>query len=189
MVGKSSLQKRLANNPLQIFESFSPRTQYNTLAHYQGENYYIYFGQEASERQKYFAKMCDVVLVCFSTEAFHTLKKAKQWIKTARSHKNNVIILVGLKADIRSDVLEQNDPEELVGLVSTQEGADVAMRYKCLGYVEVSSKTKEGFNELIEMIIHGKSLAFNQGKKHSLGRMLKLKKKSPKSIESSDNFV
>ncbi len=163
-VGKSSLQKRLTNNPLQIFESFSPRTQYNTQASYQGESYYLYFGHEACEKQKYLAARWDVVLVCFSTEAFHTLKKAKSWIKTARTNKNNCIILVGLKTDIRTDVLEQNDPEELVGLVSSKEGEDVAYRNKCLGYVEVSSKTKDGFNELVELIIQGKSFAF-QGKK------------------------
>jgi hypothetical protein len=167
----------LTNNPQQIFESYSPGTQYNTLARYQAQNYYIYYTYESNNRHRYIGQRWDVVLVCFSTEAYHTLKKAKQWIKTARAHRNNVILLVGLKTDIRHDVLETNDPTELVGLVTPKEASDVALRYKCLGYVECSSKTKEGFNELIEMIIQGKSLAFNQNKKiSSFGKMFKLSK-------------
>lgn len=179
LVGKSSLQKRLTNNPSQIFESFIPHKQYDTLARCQNENYYIYYSHETNDRSKYIGNPWDVVLVCFSTECYATLQKAKHWIRTARNHKNNIIILLGLKTDIRNHVLEENDPEELIGLVSYEQAYDVALRYKCLGYVECSSKTKEGFNELIEMIINGKAMSYsttsNRHKKtSSFGSLFKI---------------
>ncbi|KAL0486944.1 hypothetical protein AKO1_001254, partial [Acrasis kona] len=158
-VGKTSLQKRLVNNPSQIFESFNPLKNYNTHAHHQHEDHYIHFPYECSDRHKLNHNKYDVVLVCFSTECYSTLIRSKQWFRSLRSNKNKVAILVGLKTDIREQVMSENVAEEMIGLVPPDIAFEFASKNKFMAYVECSSKTKQGFNRLIDLIITGKVMS------------------------------
>jgi len=95
----------------------------------------------------------DVILICFSVDSPDSLRNVhEKWYPEVRHFCPKVpIILVGNKADLRSD---ENIVAQLTASkqqpVDSDEGREVASRIAAAAYIECSARTNEGVRELFE---------------------------------------
>jgi len=88
----------------------------------------------------------DIVLICYSVVHRASFKNvSERWLPEVRHYCPNVpILLVGLKIDIRG-VVEDPDGEPSV---TTEEGSKLKDDLNLSAFIEASSKTREGLEEV-----------------------------------------
>ncbi|KAL9647572.1 hypothetical protein ABK040_006928 [Willaertia magna] len=161
-VGKSLLIRRCCNNPFYILESFvCGKKQYDYYCEMDSEPYYIYFKEINKEILPSITKLEssneDIFWVCFSILDHRSLRRCKKWIKTIRTKcPNNPIMLLGLKVDLRRE-----EGADEVKLIAKGKGEEYKMKYKLFSYNEVSNKTREGINNILEESILAKRLVID----------------------------
>merc|ERR1711970_148871 len=95
----------------------------------------------------------NVILACFSVNSPDSLENIpERWVPEVKHFCPNVpIILVGCKADLRTDEKTLAELAELKQMpVRQEEGLAMAEKIKAFKYLECSAKTREGVREVFE---------------------------------------
>merc|ERR1711970_1664963 len=95
----------------------------------------------------------NVILACFSVSSPDSLENIpERWLPEVKHFCPNVpIILVGCKADLRTDEKTLAELAELKQMpVRQEEGLAMAEKIKAFKYLECSAKTREGVREVFE---------------------------------------
>ena len=93
----------------------------------------------------------DVILMCFAIDSPDSLENIpEKWIPEIKHFCPNIpVILVGNKKDLRNDEMAIQDlGKKSQKPVTAEEGRSMAEKIKAFEYIECSSKTKEGVNEV-----------------------------------------
>ncbi|KAI9786615.1 MAG: Rho GTPase [Geoglossum umbratile] len=120
-------------------------------------------GQEDYERLRPLAySKAHVILVGFSVDSPDSLEN---WIEEANDRCPNVpIILVGLKKDLREDpVAIEEMRRRSQRFISTKDGIDTAHQVGARRYLECSSLTGEGVDDVFEAATRAALLKFEDG--------------------------
>lgn len=124
-------------------------------------------GQEDYERLRPLAySNAHVILIGFAVDAPDSLDNVKhKWIAEATRLCPNVpIILVGLKKDLREDpVAVEEQRKKSLRFVSGQEGEAVAREISARRYLECSSLSGEGVDDVFEAATRAALLTFEKG--------------------------
>jgi Rho family protein len=90
----------------------------------------------------------------------------KQWIAEARDRCPDVpIILVGLKKDLREDPLAIEEMrKKSLRFVSSKDGSDIAAQVGARKYLECSSLTGEGVDDVFEAATRAALLSFEKNR-------------------------
>lgn len=125
-------------------------------------------GQEDYERLRPLAySQAHVILIGFAVDTPDSLENVKlKWIEEANHRCPDVpIILVGLKKDLRDDPLAQEEMrKKSLRFVSTREGSDTATQIGARKYLECSSLTGEGVDDVFEAATRAALLKFDKRK-------------------------
>ncbi|KAI9792794.1 MAG: Rho GTPase [Peltula sp. TS41687] len=124
-------------------------------------------GQEDYERLRPLAyAKAHVLLIGFSVETPDSLENVKhKWIEEANERCPNVpIILVGLKKDLREDPIAIEEMRlRSQHFVSYKDGLDTAHQIGARKYLECSSLTGEGVDDVFEAATRAALLTFEKG--------------------------
>ncbi|KAH0542681.1 Rho GTPase [Glutinoglossum americanum] len=124
-------------------------------------------GQEDYERLRPLAyAKAHVILIGFSVDSPDSLENVKiKWIEEANDRCPNVpIILVGLKKDLREDpVAIEEMRRKSQRFISTKDGMDTAHEIGARRYLECSSLTGEGVDDVFEAATRAALLKFEDG--------------------------
>ena len=93
----------------------------------------------------------DVILMCFAIDSPDSLENIpEKWIPEIKHFCPNIpVILVGNKKDLRNDEMAIQDlGKKSQKPVTAEQGRSMAEKIKAFEYIECSSKTKEGVNEV-----------------------------------------
>lgn len=92
-----------------------------------------------------------------------------QWVEEANEKCPNVpIILVGLKSDLRNDPVAQEDMRrKSMRFVTSKEGSDIAREIGARKYLECSSLTGDGVDDVFEAATRAALLTFEKGERGS----------------------
>ena len=122
-------------------------------------------GQEDYERLRPLAySKSHVILIGFSVDSPDSLENVQhKWIEEARERCPDVpIILVGLKKDLREDPMAIEEMRKKSWKFVTQrEGSDMAQMCGARKYLECSSLTGEGVDDVFEAATRAALLTFN----------------------------
>lgn len=125
-------------------------------------------GQEDYERLRPLAySKAHVLLVAFSVDTPDSLENVKhKWIEEANERCPGVpVILVGLKKDLREDpVAIEEMRKKSLRFVTTKEGSDTATQVGARKYLECSSLTGEGVDDVFEAATRAALLTFDKEK-------------------------
>jgi Rho family protein len=129
-------------------------------------------GQEDYERLRPLAyAKSHVILIGFSVDMPDSLENVRhKWIEEARERCPDVpIILVGLKKDLRDDPLAIEEMRKRSQrFVTAREGQEMAQQCGARKYLECSSLTGEGVDDVFEAATRAALLTFD-GKKGGAG--------------------
>ncbi|KAL5009041.1 hypothetical protein ScPMuIL_014622 [Solemya velum] len=112
-------------------------------------------GQEDFNKLRVLAYMkCDVFLICFSVAQPETLKSVQEnWVPELRQYlPETPFVLVGTQTDRRTNALSSQVVHG--SFVSAKEGAEMASKLGACYYVECSSLTGEGLDDLKQDIVY-----------------------------------
>ncbi|KAI4275904.1 MAG: hypothetical protein LQ337_002869 [Flavoplaca oasis] len=163
----------------------SPATrQYGTMARAVFENYvtdcrvdgksvqlalWDTAGQEDYERLRPLAySRAHVILIGFSVDTPDSLDNVKhKWVEEANERCPGVpILLVGLKKDLREDPLAQTEMrKKSMHFTTDNEGATAAREIGARKYLECSSLTGEGVDDVFEAATRAALLTFEKGER------------------------
>lgn len=122
-------------------------------------------GQEDYERLRPLAyAKSHVILIGFSVDSPDSLENVRhKWIEEARERCPEVpIILVGLKKDLREDPIAIEEMRKRSQkFVTAREGQDMAQLCGARKYLECSSLTGEGVDDVFEAATRAALLTFN----------------------------
>ncbi|KAK2767843.1 Rho GTPase [Arachnomyces sp. PD_36] len=125
-------------------------------------------GQEDYERLRPLAySKAHVLLIAFSVDTPDSLENVKhKWISEARDRCPDVpIILVGLKKDLREDPLAIEEMrKKSLRFVSSKDGSDTAAQVGARKYLECSSLTGEGVDDVFEAATRAALLSFEKNR-------------------------
>ncbi|KAK5800047.1 hypothetical protein VI817_002259 [Penicillium citrinum] len=125
-------------------------------------------GQEDYERLRPLAySKAHVLLIGFSVDTPDSLENVKhKWIEEANERCPGVpIILVGLKKDLREDPLAIEEMrKKSLKFVTTKEGNDTGSQVGARKYLECSSLTGEGVDDVFEAATRAALLTFDKRK-------------------------
>jgi Rho family, other len=126
-------------------------------------------GQEDYERLRPLAyAQAHVILIGFSVDSPDSLENVKaKWAEEARERCSGIpIILVALKKDLREDPLAQEEMRKRSQrFVSTKEGNDMKEMIGARKYLECSSLTGDGVDDVFEAATRAAMIA-GQDKRH-----------------------
>jgi Rho family protein len=122
-------------------------------------------GQEDYERLRPLAyAKAHVILIGFSVDTPDSLQNVQhKWVEEASERCPNVpVILVGLKKDLREDPLAIEEMRKRsLKFVSSREGQEMAAQCGARKYLECSSLTGEGVDDVFEAATRAALLTFN----------------------------
>ncbi|PGH23363.1 hypothetical protein AJ80_02616 [Polytolypa hystricis UAMH7299] len=125
-------------------------------------------GQEDYERLRPLAySKAHVLLIAFAIDTPDSLENVKhKWVEEANERCPDVpIILVGLKKDLREDPLAIEEMrKKSLRFVSPKEGSDTATEIGARKYLECSSLTGEGVDDVFEAATRAALLTFEKRK-------------------------
>ncbi|KAB8213478.1 P-loop containing nucleoside triphosphate hydrolase protein [Aspergillus novoparasiticus] len=125
-------------------------------------------GQEDYERLRPLAySKAHVILIGFSVDTPDSLENVKhKWIEEANERCPGVpIILVGLKKDLREDPLAIEEMrKKSLKFVTSKEGSDISTQIGARKYLECSSLTGEGVDDVFEAATRAALLTFDKRK-------------------------
>ncbi|OGM42297.1 GTP-binding protein rho2 [Aspergillus bombycis] len=125
-------------------------------------------GQEDYERLRPLAySKAHVILIGFSVDTPDSLENVKhKWIEEANERCPGVpIILVGLKKDLREDPLAVEEMrKKSLKFVTPKEGSDISTQIGARKYLECSSLTGEGVDDVFEAATRAALLTFEKRK-------------------------
>lgn len=157
-VGKSSLASRLSSRAFQkeykptVFDNFAATISVD------GKPYHLSMfdtaGKEDFNKLRVLSYInCDVFLVCFSVanpESFQNVQNC--WVPELRHYiPHTPFILVGTQVDIRKDKIDRQVVR--TSFISSKQGADLANKIGAVSYVECSSLSDTGIEDLKSDII------------------------------------
>ncbi|GAB1203317.1 Rho GTPase [Aspergillus pseudonomiae] len=123
-------------------------------------------GQEDYERLRPLAySKAHVILIGFSVDTPDSLENVKhKWIEEANERCPGVpIILVGLKKDLREDPLAIEEMrKKSLKFVTSKEGSDISTQIGARKYLECSSLTGEGVDDVFEAATRAALLTFDK---------------------------
>ncbi|MCJ1360983.1 Rho GTPase [Acarospora aff. strigata] len=130
-------------------------------------------GQEDYERLRPLAySKAHVLLIGFSVDTPDSLDNVKhkewyQWVEEANERCPNVpIILVGLKKDLREDPMAIEEMrKKSMHFTSSKDGSDAAHEIGARKYLECSSLTGEGVDDVFEAATRAALLTFEKGER------------------------
>ncbi|KHJ34678.1 putative gtp-binding protein rho2 [Erysiphe necator] len=126
-------------------------------------------GQEDYERLRPLAySKAHVILIGFSIDMPDSLENVKnKWVEEALDRCPNVpIILVGLKKDLREDPIAIEEMRKRSqNFISTREAADVSKSIGARKFLECSSLTGEGVDDVFEAATRAALLTFQKGER------------------------
>ncbi|KAL8933509.1 MAG: hypothetical protein Q9216_006334 [Gyalolechia sp. 2 TL-2023] len=124
-------------------------------------------GQEDYERLRPLAySKAHVILIGFSIDTPDSLDNVKhKWVEEANERCPGVpIILVGLKKDLREDPLAQEEMrKKSLHFTTDSEGSNAAREIGARKYLECSSLTGEGVDDVFEAATRAALLTFEKG--------------------------
>jgi Rho family, other len=124
-------------------------------------------GQEDYERLRPLAySRAHIILIGFSVDSPDSLENVRhKWVEEARELCPEVpVILVGLKKDLREDPLAREEMRKRsLRFVTPKEGAEMAQQCGARKYLECSSLTGEGVDDIFEAATRAALLATNGG--------------------------
>jgi Rho family, other len=122
-------------------------------------------GQEDYERLRPLAySRAHIILIGFSVDSPDSLENVRhKWVEEARDRcPETPVILVGLKKDLREDPLAREEMRRRSQkFVTPREGADMAQQCGARKYLECSSLTGEGVDDVFEAATRAALLATN----------------------------
>ncbi|GIJ87659.1 rho GTPase [Aspergillus pseudoviridinutans] len=125
-------------------------------------------GQEDYERLRPLAySKAHVILIGFAVDTPDSLENVKhKWIEEANERCPGVpIILVGLKKDLREDPLAIEEMrKKSLRFVTSKEGSETATQIGARKYLECSSLTGEGVDDVFEAATRAALLTFDKRK-------------------------
>lgn len=126
-------------------------------------------GQEDYERLRPLAySKAHVILVGFSIDSPDSLENVKnKWVEEAQERCPNIpIILVGLKKDLRDDpVAIEEMRKRSQNFITTCQAAETAKSIGARKFLECSSLTGEGVDDVFEAATRAALLTFQKGEK------------------------
>ncbi|KAL8797948.1 MAG: hypothetical protein Q9182_007094 [Xanthomendoza sp. 2 TL-2023] len=126
-------------------------------------------GQEDYERLRPLAyAKAHVILIGFSVDTPDSLDNVKhKWVEEANERCPGVpIILVGLKKDLREDPLAQEEMrKKSLHFTTDNEGSNAAREIGARKYLECSSLTGEGVDDVFEAATRAALLTFEKGER------------------------
>ncbi|KAL9068628.1 MAG: hypothetical protein Q9161_006066 [Pseudevernia consocians] len=126
-------------------------------------------GQEDYERLRPLAySKAHVILIGFSIDTPDSLDNVKhKWVEEANERCPEVpIILVGLKKDLREDPMAQEEMrKKSLHFTSENEGTNAAREIGARKYLECSSLTGEGVDDVFEAATRAALLTFEKSKR------------------------
>lgn len=126
-------------------------------------------GQEDYERLRPLAySKAHVILIGFSVDGPDSLDNVKhKWVEEANERCPGVpIILVALKKDLRDDPLAQEEMrKKSLRFITPKEGNDIAQEIGARRYLECSSLTGEGVDDVFEAATRAALLMFENGER------------------------
>lgn len=98
------------------------------------------------------------------------LTSRQQWVEEASERCPNVpIILVGLKSDTRDDaVMQEEMRKKSMRFTTPKEGGDIAREIGARKYLECSSLTGSGVDDVFEAATRAALLTFERGKEEGV---------------------
>ncbi|MCJ1398496.1 Rho GTPase [Xylographa trunciseda] len=124
-------------------------------------------GQEDYERLRPLAySKAHVILIGFSIDTPDSLDNVThKWVEEATERCPDVpIILVGLKKDLRDDPIAQEEMrKKSLHFTTSKEGNDIAHEIGARKYLECSSLTGEGVDDVFEAATRAALLTFEKG--------------------------
>ena len=117
----------------------------------------------------------DVILICFSIDSPDSLGNIleKWWPEVRHFCPNAPIVVVGTKADLRTD--ERTIAElDVLGqkVVASPEGRDVAARIAAVAYHECSARNNDGVREVFETATKAAVRHTRRRRRHRLCKLL-----------------
>ena len=152
-VGKSSLASRLSSRPFHIEYKPTVFDNFAATISVDGKPYHLSMfdtaGKEDFNKLRVLSYInSDVFLVCFSVanpESFTNVQDS--WVPELRHHiPDTPFILVGTQVDIRQDKMDRQVVR--TSFISTKQGIDLASRIGAASYVECSSVSDCGIDDL-----------------------------------------
>ncbi|MCJ1335227.1 Rho GTPase [Bachmanniomyces sp. S44760] len=126
-------------------------------------------GQEDYERLRPLAySKAHVILIGYSVDTPDSLENVtNKWIEEANERCPGVpIILVGLKKDTRDDpVVQEEMRKKSLRFLTSKDGSDVAHEIGARKYLECSSLTGEGVDDVFEAATRAALLTFEKGER------------------------
>lgn len=124
-------------------------------------------GQEDYERLRPLAySKAHVILIAFSVDTPDSLDNVKhKWVEEAHERCPEVpIILIGLKKDLRDDPIAQEEMrKKSQHFITSREGESAANEIGAKKYLECSSLTGEGVDDVFEAATRAALLTFEKG--------------------------
>ena len=129
-------------------------------------------GQEDYERLRPLAySKSHVILIGFSVDSPDSLENVRhKWVEEARERcPNTPILLVGLKKDLRDDPMAVEEMrKKSLKFLTPRDGSDMASTIGARKYLECSSLTGEGVDDVFEAATRA-ALLNTDGKKGGVG--------------------
>eukprot|EP01125_Pyxidicula_operculata_P015839 TRINITY_DN5397_c0_g1_i1.p1 TRINITY_DN5397_c0_g1~~TRINITY_DN5397_c0_g1_i1.p1 ORF type:complete len:203 (-),score=34.27 TRINITY_DN5397_c0_g1_i1:164-772(-) len=111
----------------------------------------------------------DVFIICFSVVDRKSFEHVKtEWYPEVTDKGPAHILLVGLKTDLRDEILDSKDKKKNKDkIINNDEIEDLAKNIASLGYLECSAKKTEGFKEVFDTAIRAAYLNLETAQKKS----------------------